>query len=84
MALTRDFKETLWERAQQDAAFRRELLRESIDCLLAGDLDVGKAMLRNYVNATLSFKELGKRHGRDKQRQRAVPDFQYPLEDLNL
>ena len=61
MTLTRDFKETVRARAQQDAAFREELLRESIECLLAGDLDVGKAMLRNYINATMGFKELGER-----------------------
>lgn len=59
MALTRDFKETVKARAQRDAAFREALLRESVECLLAGDMDVGKAMLRNYVNATMGFKELG-------------------------
>ncbi len=61
MTLTRNFKETVRARAQQDAAFREELLRESVECLLAGDLDVGKALLRNSINATMGFKELGER-----------------------
>ena len=59
MALTRDFKETVKARAHRDAAFRETLLRESVECLLAGDLEVGKAMLRQYINATMGFKELG-------------------------
>ena len=61
MTLTRDFKTTIKARAQRDAAFREALLRESIECLLAGDMDSGKAMLRNYINATMGFKELGER-----------------------
>lgn len=61
MALTRDFKETVKARAHRDAAFREALLRESVECLLAGDMEVGKAMLRQYINATMGFKELGER-----------------------
>ena len=61
MALTRDFKRTVKARAQRDAVFRESLLTESVECLLAGDMDVGKAMLRNCISATMGFKELGKR-----------------------
>lgn len=59
MVLTRDFKETIWERVQQDPAFREALLTEGIECLLAGDVDTGKAVLRDYINATIGFQELG-------------------------
>ncbi len=59
MALTRDFKETIQARVQQDAAFREELLKEGIECLLSGDLDTGKTVLRDYINATIGFEELG-------------------------
>jgi hypothetical protein len=59
MPLTRDFKETIQERAARDAAFRVHLLREAVDCLLAGDLDTGKSVLRDYINATVGFDELG-------------------------
>ena len=29
--------------------------------LLTGDVDTGKAMLRDYINATIGFEELGRR-----------------------
>ncbi len=60
MALTRDFKETVQARARRDAAFRRALLEEAVRSLLAGEVEVGKAVLRDYVNATLGFEELGR------------------------
>ncbi len=59
MALTRDFKETIHARAGRDPAFREELLRQGIECLLSGDMDTGKAVLRDYINATIGFAELG-------------------------
>lgn len=59
MALTRDFKETVRARAQSDPAFRRALLQEGVECLLSGDLDTGKVVLRDYINATMGFEELG-------------------------
>lgn len=59
MALTRDFKETIQARARRDPAFRKALLREGIDCLLAGEVETGKAVLRDYINATVGFEKLG-------------------------
>ncbi len=32
---------------------------ERIECLLSGDLDTGKAILRDYINATIGFQALG-------------------------
>ena len=58
MALTKDFKETIQARAQRDPAFRKALLQEGVECLLAGDVDTGKAVLRDYINATIGFEEL--------------------------
>jgi DNA-binding phage protein len=58
MTLTRDFKETIQVRAQRDPAFRKELLREGIESLLAGDVNTGKTVLRDYINATVGFSEL--------------------------
>ena len=43
---------------QRDPAFREELLKEGIECLLSGDVDTGKAVLRDYINATIGFEEL--------------------------
>ena len=59
MALTRDFKETIRARAQRDAAFRQALLREGVESFLAGDVETGKTVLRDYINATVGFEELG-------------------------
>lgn len=59
MPLTRDFKDTIKARAATDSAFREALLTEAIDCFLDGDTDTGKAILRDYINATIGFEELG-------------------------
>jgi hypothetical protein len=59
MALTRDFKDTIKNRIARDPAFREELLKEGIECLLTGDVDTGKTILRDYINATIGFDALG-------------------------
>jgi DNA-binding phage protein len=59
MPLTRDFKETIQARVRRDAAFRKELLRESVESFLLGDIETGKTVLRDYINATIGFAELG-------------------------
>ncbi len=58
MPITRKFRETVWSRAQSDRRFREALLTEAINELLAGDLQAGKAVLRDYVNATITFDSL--------------------------
>lgn len=60
MALTKDFRETIRERAQREPAFRRALLQEAIEQMLAGDIETGKSMIRNYINATVGFQELAR------------------------
>ena len=60
MSVTRHFKETIQARIARDPVFREELLKEGVDCLLAGDVDTGKAVLRDYVNATIGFQQLGR------------------------
>ena len=60
VALTRGSKDTARARVRRDPAFRRALLEEGVRRLLAGDVDTGRAVLRDYVNATIGFEELGK------------------------
>ncbi len=60
MPLTRKFKDTIQSRALRDAKFRRALLTESIELMLEGDLRTGKAMLRDYINATIGFEKLAR------------------------
>jgi hypothetical protein len=55
MPLTRAFKATVQARTRRDRKYREALLREGVECLLAGDLDTGKAILRDYINATIGF-----------------------------
>jgi len=60
MAITRNFKETVQARALKDPEFREGLLRESIECMISGDIKTGKALLRDYINATVGFEKLAK------------------------
>ena len=61
MALTRDFRETIRERAQRDPSFRQALLQEGLQLINTGDFATGRAILRNYINATIGFPALAKK-----------------------
>ena len=67
MAITRDFRETIMERAGRDADFRKGLLTEAVNEILAGNLVVGKAMLRDYINATITFPGLAEKVKKDSK-----------------
>lgn len=58
MATTRSFKDLVQHQVAEDPAFATALLREAVDCLLAGDVDTGKSVLRDYIKATLGFENL--------------------------
>ena len=59
MPLTRDFKQTIQARLERDPGFREALLEEGVECLLGGDVETGKSVLRDYINATIGFRDLG-------------------------
>lgn len=59
MPLTKDFNETVKEQLQRSAAFRRALLKEAVNCMIAGDLETGKSVLRKFINGTIGFVKLG-------------------------
>ena len=61
MPLTCDFKDTIRARAARDPKFRKELLREGVDSMLSGDIATAKAILRDYINATVGFTELAEK-----------------------
>lgn len=63
MTLTRSFKETVRARAAKDAAFRVALLTEGVEAFLSGDIETGKAVLRDYINATMGFERLAEMTG---------------------
>lgn len=58
MALTRDFKETVAARVQNDPAFAQALLDEAITLFVNGEPDSAKLILRDLVNATVGFEAL--------------------------
>jgi DNA-binding phage protein len=58
MPLTRDFKQTIRARVERDPKFRKALLREGVEAMLAGDVDTAKTILRDYINATVGFADL--------------------------
>jgi hypothetical protein len=51
------------KRVASDPAFGEALLREGIDTMLTGDVDTGKAILRDYIKATVGFEKLGEATG---------------------
>ena len=55
MPLTRDFRETVMARVKSDPAFRGELIVEATNAFLIDDVETGKALLRDYLNATKSI-----------------------------
>jgi hypothetical protein len=47
MLLTRDFRQTVQARATRDPAFRKALFQEAVQTLLQGDVDAGRAAMRD-------------------------------------
>jgi len=63
MALTKSFRALVQSRVAQDPEFGVALLREAIDAMLIGDVDSGKAILRDYIKATVGFEKLAEATG---------------------
>ena len=63
MALTRDFRLTVQARVREDAEFRRGLMSDAVEALLAGETALGREILRDYINATLGFPALAEKTG---------------------
>ncbi|MGE0645787.1 MAG: DNA-binding protein [Nitrospira sp.] len=58
MALTREFRNTIAARVERNPRFREALFTEALNAYFTGDTAVGKAILRDLVNATVGFEEL--------------------------
>ena len=59
MAKTKSFKELVQGQVKTDKKFAQALLREGVDAMLSGDVETGKAILRDYIKATVGFEKLG-------------------------
>lgn len=58
MALTRNFKQTVVERAQRDQELAKALLDEATILFLSNEPETTRIILRDLVNATLGFEQL--------------------------
>ncbi len=61
MALTRDYRHTVRERAQRDPDFAASLMNEAISSFLGGDSETSRLVLRDLVNSTIGFESLAKK-----------------------
>jgi DNA-binding phage protein len=61
--LTKDFRQTVKERADRDPAFRVGLYLEALQAMLDGDFATARILLRDFINATIGFGELARRVG---------------------
>lgn len=58
MALTRNFKDTVIQRAQNDSSFAQALPDEAATLFLNGEPETARLVLRDLVNATIGFEQL--------------------------
>jgi DNA-binding phage protein len=61
MALTRDYKQTIRERAEKDPNFATALMNEAVSCFLNGEPETARLMLRELVNSTIGFELLAEK-----------------------
>ena len=67
MGTTKDFNETVRADLQNSAEYRRAYLREAVGCVVSGDVETGKSVLRKYINGTIGFVALGEAVGRSSK-----------------
>ena len=59
MALSISYNDIIKNRLQRSPGFRKALLSEAMNSMMTGDVETGKAVLRNYINSTVGFIKLG-------------------------
>jgi DNA-binding phage protein len=57
MALTRNFKETVIQRVQNDTSFAQALLDEAATLFLNGEPETARLIQRDLVNAIIGFEQ---------------------------
>ncbi len=63
MITTRPYSETVIARIKRDREFARLLYADAINAILEGETAVGLSILRDLVNAQITFKELARQTG---------------------
>ncbi len=70
---TVSWKDSLKDMVARNPHFADEMLEDALNSILSGEVDEGRILLRNYVNATIGFQELARRTGKhDKNLMRTL------------
>lgn len=67
MVPTRDFGETVQARARRDPEFREALLNGGVESLLAGEVRVGRNVIRDCIIGAGGFEKLGAMTGKSPE-----------------
>ncbi len=60
MVLTVSFRDHVKARIKADPEFRQALFQEAVQTLIEGDVGTARAVLRDFINATIGFAALAK------------------------
>ncbi len=63
MVLTQSFKDHIKAKIKSDPEFRQALIQEAVQTLIEGDVGTARAVLRDFINATIGFPALAKATG---------------------
>jgi DNA-binding phage protein len=63
MVLTVNFRDHVKARIETDPEFRAALFQEAVQTLIEGDVGTARAVLRDFINATIGFAALAKATG---------------------
>jgi DNA-binding phage protein len=70
---TTPYRDSMKAMVARNPGMAAEMFEDAINALFAGELDEGRLLLRQYVNATIGFGELARRTGKtDKNLIRAL------------
>lgn len=58
------YNQMIKDMVKERPEFASEMLEDAINSILAGELDDGRLLLRQYVNATIGFQALAKATGK--------------------
>ena len=72
MPLTKSFKDTVMARAKVDKEFREALIIEATEAILEGDIDTGKSLIKDYLNATEAFSVIANQLHKDEKSLRRM------------
>lgn len=59
------YNDALKDMLEENPQMSTEMLEGALNLILSGELDEGRLLLRQFINATIGFKELGRRIGKD-------------------